>query len=621
MFKRVPVGDPKEGVSVHQSDLYDLLKRRFGHDSFRALQKEAIEAALQKRDMIMILPTGGGKSLCYQLPALLAEGVTVVVSPLLALMHDQVSALKLQGIDAEMIGSMQTPQEIAQIIGRLKSGGVKLLYVAPERFGAYGFLDLLREIEPASFIIDEAHCVSEWGHEFREEYRRLHILKENFPDTPVHAFTATATPRVEEDIIRQLRLKDPLRLRGSVFRENLLVRAEPKRGDGRSQLISFLSRFKGERGIVYTFTRSAAESLAAFLNREGVAAAAYHAGLPKEERERAYRAFVHDEVEVVVATVAFGMGIDKSNIRFVVHMSMPKTLESYYQEIGRAGRDGVGSETLLLYSAQDAAQRASLIENLEEGPYKLAAFEKLEKMVGYCRSESCRHAQLAEYFGERMEPCIKRCDNCTAPPSPKTDITREARQLLSTIWRTSQSFGKNHIIDILRGSRNKKIAEFGHDRLSVYGIGEAVPRSLWEAVVERLMEVGAIARGEHRNLILTQEGASILKGERELFIKASRMEENRKSDRRKRGRTKSGECDGEIFEALRSLRKDIADNLGVPAYLVFNDKTLVELAQNLPQSEDEMLDINGIAKVKMERFGEPFLDLCRALRQKASAAE
>ncbi len=602
-------------------EVYGLLKRMFGHETFRPLQKEAVDAALQNRDMIMILPTGGGKSLCYQLPALLKKGVTVVVSPLLALMHDQVSALKLQGVDAEMIGSMQTAEEIGKIIRRLKSGEIKLLYVAPERFGAFGFVDLLRSVPVASFVIDEAHCVSEWGHEFREEYRRLHLLKEYFPDVPVYAFTATATPQVEEDIARHLGLVNPLHLRGSVYRENLFIRAEPRVGDGKRQLLDFISGFRGERGIVYTFTRNSTESLAAFLNREGVSAMAYHAGLSKEERNGAYHAFVHDEVEIIVATVAFGMGIDKSNIRFVVHMSMPKTMESYYQEIGRAGRDGVKSETLLLYSAADAAQRASLLDGLEEGPYKQSAYDKLERMIGYCRSESCRHRQLAEYFGETMEPCGDRCDTCTAPQSRKTDITKEARQLLSAVYRTSQSFGKNHIIDILRGSESMKIRQFGHDTLSVYAIGKALHKSQWEAVVERLMETGALVRGEHRNLVLTETGVRILKGESEVSIKASRMEVKRKPERSRRETFNSCEYDREIFDALRKLRKEIADEKGVPAYLVFSDKTLGELAAKLPQSESEMLEINGIANLKMARFGEPFLKLCKELRERVPAEE
>ncbi|WP_456402013.1 DNA helicase RecQ [Hydrogenimonas sp.] len=604
--------------------MLEVLQRVFGHERFRPLQKEAVEAAVAGRDLLMILPTGGGKSLCYQLPALLKEGVTVVVSPLLALMHDQVCALKLQGIEAEMIGSMQTPQEVGEIVGRLKRGELKLLYVAPERFSAAGFVDLLHSVPLAAFVIDEAHCVSEWGHEFREEYRRLHLLKERFPGIPVSAFTATATPEVEADIVRQLGLCDPVRLRGSVYRDNLFVRAEPRVGDGKRQLLEFLSRFRGESGIVYTFTRNSTETLASHLRREGVSALPYHAGLPKEERQEAYRAFVHDEVDVIVATVAFGMGIDKSNIRFVVHMSMPKTLESYYQEIGRAGRDGLPSETLLLYSAADAAQRASLIEELEDGPYRQSALNKLEKMVSFSRSEGCRHGQLADYFGERMAPCETGCDNCMTPARERVEITDEARQLLSAVYRTSQNFGKNHLIDLLRGSESQKIRQFGHETLSVYGIGRDRSKEQWEAVVERLMELGALVRGEHRNLLLTPEGAAILKGERKVSIRASRMAVKPRRGRRKGASSQTMEHEGyehAVFDALRGLRKEIADEKGVPAYVVFNDRTLKEMAAKLPRSEEEMLALNGVGEVKVARFGEPFLQLCRKLRDSVPVEE
>ena len=604
---------------MQKEDTLEVLKHVFGHSGFRPLQKDAVEATLSGRDLLMVLPTGGGKSLCYQLPALLKEGVTVVVSPLLALMHDQVRALKLQGVEAEMIGSMQSGTEIAGVMGRLRNGEIKLLYVAPERFSSPGFVELLKGIPLASFVIDEAHCVSEWGHEFREDYRRLHLLKELFPKTPVSAFTATATPQVEEDIARQLGLDSPVRLRGSVYRENLLVRAEPRSGDGKRQLLEFLSHFEGESGIVYTFTRKSAETLAAFLKGEGVRAMAYHAGLGADERSAAYHAFVHDETDVIVATVAFGMGIDKSNIRFVVHMSMPKTLESYYQEIGRAGRDGLPSETLLLYSAADAAQRASLIEALDEGSYKQNAFRKLEKMVNFSQSESCRHMQLAEYFGETMEPCGSNCDNCTAPAGGRLDITTEARQLLSAVYRTSQSFGKNHIIDILRGSENRKIKQFGHERLTVYGIGTDLRKEQWDAVVQRLMEIGALMRGEHANLLITHKGAEILKGKKSVDIKPSRMETKRRTGAKKRKEILPAGCDMEIFDELRKLRREIADEKGVPAYMVFSDKTLLQMAEVLPQNEEQMLGINGIAEVKMERFAEPFLKLCRKLAERACA--
>jgi ATP-dependent DNA helicase RecQ len=590
------------------------LETLFGHTDFRPLQQEAVEASLQGRDLLLILPTGGGKSLCYQLPAVVKEGVTVVVSPLLALMVDQVRALKLLGIEAEMLGSLQTPQEMGEVFAKLREGRLKLLYVAPERLAASGFVERLAEAEVAGFVVDEAHCVSEWGHEFREDYRRLHRLRELFPDVPIAAFTATATPEVEEDILRQLRLRDPVRLRGPVYRENLFVRAEPRRGDGMAQLADFLERYRGESGIVYTFTRNQAEKYAEALSRKGFKALAYHAGLPKEVREEAYRTFVHDEAEVIVATVAFGMGIDKSNIRFVVHTSMPKTLENYYQEIGRAGRDGLPSETLLLYSAADHAQRASLLEELPEGPYKRTAWEKLEKMAGFCRGEACRHLLLAEYFGESMAPCGERCDNCTAGDVPRRDITREARMFLSAVYRSGQRFGKGHVIDILRGGENRRILQFGHEKLSVYGIGKEMGRGAWEAVAERLQELGALRRGEHRGLVLTPLGVEILKGSGSVEIREERLKRPDKKAKAHGNVPGDIAYDKAIFDKLREVRKSLAARDGVPAYIVFGDRTLAQMAAELPETKEAMLKIGGVGEKKYERYAEAFIEAIKEIR-------
>ena len=590
---------------------FKLLKHIFGHHTFRPLQEQAVDASLNGSDLLMILPTGGGKSLCYQLPALLKDGVTVVISPLLALMHDQVRALKLQGIEAEMISSMQSKEEQSEIVRRVREGKVRLLYVAPERFMAFGFIDLLKSVAIASFVIDEAHCVSEWGHEFREDYRKLHLLKENFPNVPISAFTATATKQVESDIIRQLSLNNPLILRGSVYRENLLIRAEPRQGDGKLQLLEFLNRFRGESGIVYAFTRNETEKITVWLQKNGIKAMAYHAGLPAEERSRAYHAFVHDEVDVIVATIAFGMGIDKSNIRYVVHTSMPKTVENYYQEIGRAGRDGLPSETLLLYSAIDAAQRGSLIEGLEDGAYKQSVYDKLERMIGFCRSESCRHVQLADYFGESMSSCLTKCDNCTKPDVEKEDITESSRKLLSTIYRTGQSFGKNHLIDILRGSESKKIQQFGHHNLSVYGIGKDLSKAQWSVITERLMELGAISRGEHRNLVLTTVGVKVLKGDMSVDIRSDRLVVKQKSVETSNEPVQTVDFDQKLFEILRELRKELADRDSVPAYIVFSDKTLKEMSVKRPVSKSQMLKINGVGEVKFERYGKIFLEKIR----------
>lgn len=595
---------------------HDVLKRVFGHTAFRNLQESAVDALLERRDLLMILPTGGGKSLCYQLPSLMMPGVTVVVSPLLALMQDQVQSLKLQGVEAEMISSMQTADEIRDIYRRLYDGSVKLLYVAPERLNAGNFVSLLEQIALNFFVIDEAHCVSEWGHEFRDDYRRLAWIRERFANVPVAAFTATATLRVEADIAAQLQLSDPVQLRGSVVRSNLTIHAEPRIKDGRSQLLDFLGKFSGDSGIVYTFTRNATESLAAHLQSRGIKALAYHAGLETSVRRDAYHAFTHDEVQVIVATVAFGMGIDKSNIRFVVHMTMPKTLENYYQEIGRAGRDGLDSQTLLLYSGADMVQRRGLIDQLEEGPYKQAAFDKLERMIGYCQSESCRHQSIASYFDDTAEPCGSRCDNCLAPPQARRDITIEAQKFLSTVYRTGQTFGKNHLLDVLLGSKNQKVFQNAHDKLSVYGIGTEHSRAVWERILERLMELGALARGEHRELRIGAEGWKVLKKQSSVEIREDRLNVKEK---RPVGTVQHGDIPDEripgAFEALRALRRELAEAQDVPAYLVFNDKTLRFLAAELPETKEQMLTINGVGEQKFERYGNAFLDACRRIRE------
>ena len=585
----------------------EVLKEYFGHSSFRPLQEGVIDAILSKQDVLMILPTGGGKSLCYQLPTLLMEGVTVVVSPLLALMHDQVVALKANGISAAMLSSMQSLEESQEIEGALRQGKIKLLYVAPERLLNPYMVTLLHQLPLNFFVIDEAHCVSQWGHEFREHYRGLSILKGEFPDTPIAAFTATATKTVEEDIATNLRLQTPKRVRGSLFRENLTISATHRIKDGRTQLLAFLKMHEGESGIIYTLSRKQTESVAHYLQSRGVEARAYHAGLSTEEKNATYKAFVEDKVQIVVATIAFGMGIDKSNIRYVVHMSLPKTLENYYQEIGRAGRDGVESETLLLFSAQDILQQKSFIEELPETPYKQHAFEKLEAMVRYANSENCRHQSIAAYFEERIEACSDKCDNCTTIETEKVDITEASRKLLSAIYRTEQSFGLHYIIDILRGSREQRILQNGHDKLSVYGIGEAYTKNQWFSIADKLLELGGVQIGEFKVYKLTPFGVEVLKGVHTIDIKKERLAV--KQAELKRKVTFFDDYDTELFDKLRDLRTQIASENGIPPYIVFSDKTLKDLSAKKPLSKEEMLEVHGIGEVKYDRYGELFLKL------------
>ena len=591
-------------------DKLETLKKYFGHQVFRPLQEEAVDAILNRRDLLMILPTGGGKSLCYQLPTLLMDGVTVVISPLLALMHDQVTALREMGIGAAMLSSMQSPEEAKEIVAALYRGEIRLLYVAPERLSGEGFVRLLADLPLNFFVIDEAHCVSEWGHEFREDYRRLHLLRERWPQVPIAAFTATATAAVEEDIAGHLGLREPLRLRGSLYRKNLTVRTRHRIGDGREQLLDFLATHRGESGIVYTLSRKQTESLAQYLRDKGHKAAAFHAGLSSEEKRRVHEAFLSDRLETVVATIAFGMGIDKSNIRYVIHMSLPKTVENYYQEMGRAGRDGLESETLLFYGAQDALMQRRFIDELEEGPYKEHAYRKLERLVRLISGEECLHRSLAAYFGEELEACKDRCVNCLEPSTDQRDITQEARKLLAAVYRSGQRFGAGYLIDLLRGSREKRILENGHEGLSVYGIGADLDRKVWGVIVDRLLELGALDLNAYKGLALTEKGAEILRGKRAVKIRSDRMEIHR-SCPRPEATPLPEDIDPQLFARLRDLRKEIAEENGVPPYVIFSDKTLRELAVQRPQDREEMLAVHGIGEVKYERYGEAFLRLLR----------
>jgi len=584
----------------------ETLQHYFGHASFREQQEEVIDAILNQQDLLMILPTGGGKSLCYQLPSLLMSGVTVVISPLLALMHDQVVALRGNGISAAMLSSMQTLEESQQIEEQLRANQIKLLYVAPERLMNDYFLTFLLDLNINFFVVDEAHCVSEWGHEFREHYRMLSQLKISFPTSTIAAFTATATQMVREDILNNLNLQNPKVVTGSLFRENLTITAAHRQSDGRRQLLTFLEEHKNEAGIVYAFSRKQTETTADYLKKQGYKAEAYHAGLPTDVKNRVFKEFVADEIDIVVATIAFGMGIDKSNIRFVVHMNLPKTLENFYQEIGRAGRDGLEAKSLLLFSTQDIVQQKSFIEDLPDSPYKENAFEKINTISRFANSESCRHQQIATYFHDNIPACGDKCDNCINPEQNKVEITTDAQKLLSAIYRTNQGFGMNYVIDVLRGSREQRILANGHDNLSVYGIGEHYSKAQWSSIADKLLELGAIGIGEYRVYHLKERGIEILKGAEEVTIRESRLAVTKV---KKRKVEYFDDYEVETFDKFRALRKEIATANKVPPYVVFSDKTLKELSNIMPTTKDEMLAVHGVGEVKFERYGQAFLEL------------
>ncbi len=591
---------------------YQILQSVFGHHRFRANQEEAVNAILAHKDVMMILPTGAGKSLCYQLPSLVMDGLSVVISPLLALMHDQITALSSFGIKAAMISSMQSPQEIQETMQACRKGELKLLYVAPERLKGESFLNFLQTLSLNFFVIDEAHCVSEWGHEFREDYRQLFRLKQYFPQTPIAAFTATATKLVEQDILHQLNLSTPLIIRAKVERDNLTIKTEYRNANGRDQLLNFLSAFQNESGIIYTLSRKETESLALFLNTHNIRSRAYHAGLSTEEKNETYHAFLNDEIEVVVATVAFGMGIDKSNIRFVAHMSLPKTIENYYQEIGRAGRDGLPSSTLLLFSASDIVEHKRRISEQPASEYQKVAYEKLDTIAKFASSQVCRHQQIATYFDDRIVPCEKRCDNCVDGEKESVDISHEALKLLSSVYRTGQRFGLQYVIDVLMGANSEKIEQNGHQSLSVFGIGKDKTKAQWLSIGDRLLELEALKVGEYRVVSLSEYGAQIIKERLAVTIHAKRLEERKRASK-KATKVVAGAYELSTFERLRALRSEIAKENGIPPYVVFSDKTLKEMAEKLPHDKEAMLDVSGVGEVKFERYGEAFLELCAKL--------
>ncbi|MDQ7044634.1 MAG: DNA helicase RecQ [Sulfurimonas sp.] len=589
------------------SNKLQVLKDNFGHNSFRELQEEGVDAILEGRDLMMILPTGGGKSLVFQLPSLIKDGVSIVISPLIALMQDQVASLKAQNIEAEMISSAQSHDEIEEILYQLRMKTLKFLYLSPERLNTQWSYDLLKTLDINFFVIDEAHCISQWGHEFRDDYRSLGNLKHNFPDVSICAFTATSTDNVTQDIMDELKLDNPLLLRGKIFRKNLFISAERRISNGYPQLQSFLSRHENESGIIYVSSRKKTEELSSFLNTKGYKSLPYHAGIPNHVREQNFKMFVNDTVNIMVATIAFGMGIDKSDIRFVVHMSLPKSQENYYQEIGRAGRDGEDSEVMLLFNAADMVMQKQFLQQIDNQDYARHLEAKIEGIYKYSTSELCFHKQLAEYFNDELDACKDRCDNCLNTDSARQDISKESQMLLSAIYKTGQNFGKNYIVDILRGSKEQKLLANDADKLSMYGIGTTLSKKEWFIVLERLLELKIILMGEYSTLKLSEDAVKILKSLMSVDIKSSRLDVDKKVKKIKQ--KEDFDYDEELFEELRSKRTEIANEKGVPAYIIFGDKTLKHLANEKPHNKASMLEVNGVGEKKFQQYGEEFLSV------------
>ena len=553
----------------------------------------------------MILPTGGGKSLVFQLPTMMMDGITIVVSPLIALMQDQVAALQAQQINAAMMSSAQSYEEIDDVMCAAVDGILKFLYLSPERLNNGATLEFLHNLKINFFVIDEAHCISQWGHEFRDDYRALGNLKAHFPETTIAAFTATSTDNVTDDILRELRVENPKVLKGKIFRKNIFISAARRISNGQAQLKNFLSRHQNESGIIYVSSRKKAEELSSFLNQNGYKSLAYHAGLPQHIREQNFKMFVNDSIEIMVATIAFGMGIDKSDIRFVVHMSLPKSQENYYQEIGRAGRDGDDSEVLLLFNAGDIVLHKRFLSDIQNEEYKDHLETKIDQIYKYATGEICFHKQLAEYFDDTLDPCEDRCDNCLSSDDKRQDITKEAQMILSTIYKIDQGFGKNYIIDILRGSSEQKLLANGADKLSVYGIGLHLSKKEWFVILERLLELKILTLGYFSVLKLTNSAIEVLKSLTLVDIKSSRLLINEKEKRVKQA--EAFEYDEVLFDSLRVKRSELASEMGVPAYIIFSDKTLKHLAKDKPIDKESMLTVNGIGEKKYFQYGEEFL--------------
>jgi ATP-dependent DNA helicase RecQ len=600
-----------------------ILRDVFGYPAFRGQQREIVSHVAEGGDALVLMPTGGGKSLCFQIPALIRDGMGVVVSPLIALMQDQVAALEEAGVRAAALNSSMTWPEAQAIERRARQGELDLLYVAPERLLTDRCLDLLAASKPALFAIDEAHCVSQWGHDFRPEYIRLAVLAERFPGIPRIALTATADALTRKEIVERLHLQNAREFISSFDRPNIRYRIAEK-VSARKQLLQFIQgEHPGEAGIVYCLSRNTVNETAEFLAGHGVTALPYHAGLDNGTRELNQNRFIREDGVVMVATIAFGMGIDKPDVRFVAHIDLPKSIEGYYQETGRAGRDGLPADAWMVYGLSDVVQQRWMIDQSEgDAGYKRIITSKLDAILGLCESVACRRVTLLDYFDESSKPC-DNCDNCITPPE-EWDGTDAARKLLSCIFRCEQasgfSFGAQQVIDVLRGKSTQKVLQFGHERLSTFAIGAALDATQWRSVLRQLVMLGLVKVDHERynTLRLTEASRDVLRGTRQLSLRRQVArpvsKRNERKDRtRIAGAAAAGIASGGgdensiVFEALRGWRRDMAKEHGVPAYTIFHDSTLHELAGRLPQSLDELRTITGIGATKLERYGDELL--------------
>ncbi|OAI94026.1 DNA helicase RecQ [Pseudomonas putida] len=590
-----------------------VLRDIFGYDSFRGRQGAIIECVAKGGDALVLMPTGGGKSLCFQVPALLRNGLAVVVSPLIALMEDQVATLDELGVAAASLNSTMSPEQQRELAGRIRRGELKMLYLAPERLVQPRMLDFLRDLDIALFAIDEAHCVSQWGHDFRPEYLQLGQLAELFPHVPRIALTATADMRTREEIVNRLHLQNAERFLSSFDRPNIFYRIVPKE-QPRKQLLAFLGERRGNAGIVYCLSRKKVDEVAAFLCGEGFPALPYHAGLPAETRAANQRRFLNEEGLIMVATIAFGMGIDKPNVRFVAHLDLPKSLEAYYQETGRAGRDGLPADAWMAYGLQDMVMLKQMLQNSEgDERHKRVEQHKLDAMLALCEETRCRRQALLRYFDEELPNPCGHCDNCVDGVQT-WDATEPARQALSAIYRTGQRYGVGHLVDVLLGKDNEKVRNFGHEKLSVYGVGKGRAEGEWRSLFRQMVARGLVDvdLDGYGGLRLSDTCRPLLRGEVTLELRRDLKPQTTSKSSSSGGSPASQLVRGderEQWEALRTLRRKLAEEHGVPPYVIFPDSTLLEMLRSQPTTLAEMARVSGVGARKLERYGEAFLEV------------
>ena len=592
--------------------LHHILKETFGYQTFRFEQYNAISTILDGRDTLAIMPTGGGKSLCYQIPALYLSGVTLVISPLISLMHDQVINLKEYGVEAVFLNSSLSLSEAQKTKAKILKGEVKLVYVSPEGILSPSLGSFFDQLKISLIAIDEAHCVSQWGHEFRKDYTRLGELKTKFPGVPVIALTATADAKTRLDISEQLALENPKVFVSSFDRPNIKYMIL-ERADELKQLNEFIKTYHAnDTGIVYCLSRDKVERVAESLRKLGHPAVPYHAGLSQQERSKNQSLFNTEERIIVVATIAFGMGIDRPDVRFVAHLDLPKSIESYYQETGRAGRDGRPSNAWMIYGLQDVVKLSQMLETTDaDESYKKVARHKLDSMLALCETGSCRRNYLLGYFGQESSGGCGNCDTCMEPPV-LWDATQDAQKIMSTIYRTEQIYGAGHVIDVIRGSKNTKISDRKHDALSVFGIGKDKPKDHWNSVLRQLLNLNYIfiKNWEYRSLGLNKKSLDILTGGAKLQLRKQEFSVSTKKEKKETSRSKeSNHGRDELFDALKRLRNKLAKEKHLPSYIVFNDKSLHDMCSILPRNEEEFLMVHGVGQNKLDNYGEVFLDL------------